>query len=74
MKKVIISGFVAIVSSIWLLAIGVYVQCNLVSEWYGNRFLESAVQLGVIIPLILSFALLVLSIVGLCFEYFRKDK
>lgn len=74
MKKVIIGGFLAVVSSIWAIAIGAYVQFNLVSDWSGSRFWSSASQLGVILPLILSLIILALGIVIMCIEYFRKDR
>jgi len=74
LKKVIIGGFLAVVSSIWAIAIGTYVQFNLVSEWYGSRFWSSASQLGVILPLIISLIILALGIVIMCIEYFRKDR
>lgn len=74
MKKVIIGGFLAVVSSIWAIAIGAYVQFNLVSDWSGSRFWSSASQLGVILPLILSLIILALGIVIMFIEYFRKDR
>lgn len=74
MKKVIIGGFLAVVSSIWAIAIGAYVQFNLVSDWRGSRFWSSASQLGVILPLIISLIILALGIVIMCIEYFRKDR
>lgn len=74
MKKVIIGGFLAIVSSIWAIAIGAYVQFNLASEWSGSRFWSSALQLGVIIPLVISLIGLALGVVIMCVEYFRKDR
>ena len=74
MKKVIICGFISIISTIWALVISAYVQFNLVSEWYGNRFWASAVQLGVAIPLIVSLALFGVSVVCMIIEYFRNDR
>ena len=74
MKKVMIGGFLAIVSSIWAIAIGDYVQSNLVSAWRGSRFWSSASQLGVIVPFIVSLIMLALGIIIMCLEYFRKDK
>lgn len=74
MKKVIIGGFLAIVSSIWAITIGAYVQFNLASEWSGSRFWSSASQLGVIIPLVISLIGLALGVVIMCVEYFRKDR
>ncbi|MCM1049552.1 MAG: hypothetical protein NC433_14135 [Clostridiales bacterium] len=74
MKKVIIGGFLAVVSSIWAIAIGAYVQFNLVSEWSGSRFWSSASKLGLIVPLVISLIILAFGIVIMCIEYFRKDR
>lgn len=74
MKRVLIGGFLTVVGSLWALAIGAYVQLNLVSEWYGNRFGESASELGVTFPLVLSLIVLALGAVLMVIEYFRKDK
>ena len=75
MKRVIIGGFLAIISSIWAIVIGAYVQLNLAGSWSGgSRFWASASQLGVIVPLIISLIILALSIIILCIEYFRKDR
>lgn len=74
MKKVIIGGFLAVISSIWAIAIGAYVQFNLAPSWLGSRFWSSASQLGVIVPLIISLIVLALGILIMCIEYFRKDR
>lgn len=74
MKRVMIAGFLAIVSSIWAIVIGGYVQSNLVSDWYGSRFWASASELGVMVPMAISLILLALSLVMMGFEYFRKDE
>lgn len=74
MKKVIIGGFLAVISSIWTIVIWAYVQINLAPSWSGgSRFWSSASQLGVIVPLIISLIILALSIIIMCIEYFRKD-
>lgn len=75
MKKVIIGGFLIVVSSLWAIVIGAYVQFNLASTYYGgSRFWSSASQLGVIVPLIISLIILALGIIIMGIEYFRKDK
>lgn len=75
MKKVIIGGFLTVISSIWAIVIGTYVQLNLASSWKGSsRFWSSALELGVIVPLIISLIILALGIIILCIEYFRKDR
>lgn len=73
MKKAIIGGFPTIVSSLWALVIGAYVQSNLLASWRGSRFWASASELGVVVPLVISLAVLALGLVMLCVEYVRKD-
>lgn len=73
MKRAIIGGLLAIISSIWAIAIGAYIQLNLVSSWHGSRFWSSAAQLGVIVPLVISLIVLALSVIIMCIEFFRKD-
>lgn len=74
MKKVLIGSVLTLVSSLWAIAIGVYVQLNLVMDWYGSRFWASAKELGVAIPLAASLMALTLGLVILGVEYFRKEK
>lgn len=75
MKKVIIGGFLTVVSSIWAIIISAYVQLNLAARYGGSsRFWSSASQLGVIAPLIISLIFLALGIIIMCIEYFRKDR
>ena len=64
MKKILAGGFLSLIGTLWAIALGAYVQGNLVSEWYGSRFWESAGKLGVMAPLILAF-ILVFAGVGL---------
>lgn len=74
MKRVIIGGFLSVISSILAIVIGAYVQFNLAPSWSGSsRFWSSASQLGVIVPLIISLIILALSIIIMCIEYFRKN-
>lgn len=74
MKKVLIGSVLTLVSSLWAIAISVYVQLNLVMDWYGSRFWVSAKELGVAIPLAASLMALTLGLVILGVEYFRKEK
>ncbi len=73
MKRAVIGGALAVVGSMWAIAIGAYVQFNLVSEWSGSRFWSSASQLGSIVPFVVSLAVMALGVVIMCIEYFRKD-
>ena len=72
MKKVIICGIMAIVSSMWSIASYLHVNMNLVNEWNGSRFWESAVNCNALFPLILSLLVLAASVVMLCVEYFKE--
>lgn len=73
MKKVLICGIMAIVSSMWAIASYVYINMNLVNEWNGSRFWESAANCNARFPLILSLLVLAASVIMLCVEYFRKE-
>lgn len=74
MKKTVIGTVLAFISSLWAIVIGIYVQKNLIMEWYGNRFWASAVDRGVAVPLVVALLILGLSLVILGVEYFRKEK
>lgn len=74
MKKTVIGAVLAFVSSLWAIVIGIYVQKNLIMEWYGNRFWASAVDRDVAVPLVAALLILGLSLVILGVEFFRKEK
>lgn len=74
MKKTVIGAVLAFVSSLWAIVIGIYVQKNLIMEWYGNRFWALAVERGVAVPLVAALLILGLSLVILGVEFFRKEK
>jgi len=73
MKKVVIAGFLGIISSMWALALVFYVTMNLVNAWSGSRFWYSASELGVQPVLVLASVGVVCSLAILGIEYFRKD-
>lgn len=72
MKKVLICGIMAIVSSMWAIASYVNINMNLVSEWNGSRFWESAADCNAVFPLVISLLVLAASVVMLCVEYFKE--
>lgn len=74
MKRVVIGGLLALLGSLWALALGAYVQLNLAQEWYGSRFWSTASQNGVVAPLILSLVALALGVAMMLVEYFRRDQ
>ena len=57
MKKILAGGFFSLFGTLWAIALGAYVQGNLVSKWYGSRFWESAGKLGVMAPLVIALVL-----------------
>ncbi len=73
MKKAIIGGFLALIGSLWAIAIGAYVQCNLVNSWSGSRFWATVSESGVGFPFIASLIILALGVVILAVEYFKKE-
>ena len=74
MKKTVIGAALAFISSLWAIVIGIYVQKNLIMEWYGNRVWASAVDRGDPVPLVAALLILGLSLVILGVEFFRKEK
>lgn len=72
MKRALICGFLGIISSMWAFVLMVYVNNNLLSSWSGSRFWNSALSLGVILPLVSSLFIMFVSLIGLVCEYFRK--
>ena len=73
MKRTVTAGILALVSSIWAIAISAYVELNLTDSWMDFRFLESAGKLGVLLPLLLSLAVMAASVIYLVVSFFRKS-
>ncbi|MEA4824229.1 MAG: hypothetical protein VB111_08980 [Clostridiaceae bacterium] len=75
MKRTLIGGFLALIGTIWGLAVLVFTGNNLVSGWSTppGRFLTTVAETGMTFPLILAAVLVVAGIGILIAEYFRKD-
>lgn len=77
MKRTLIGGFLALVGSIWalaaLLAGGAYV--DQVASWYSppGRYGTALIESNMMIPLVVGGILLVLGLVILGVEYFKKE-
>lgn len=56
MKKIVAGGFLSLIGTAWVIALGAYVQQNLLDSWYGSRFWASAAEAGMAIPLGISLA------------------
>ncbi len=61
---------------IWELAIIVFAENNLVSSWATppERFLTTISETGMALPMVKASILLLLGLVIMGIEYFRKDK
>ncbi len=64
----------AIVSSMWAIALYLFINMNLVSGWNYSRFWESAACCNAVFPMVVSLLVFAVSVVMLCVEYFRKEK
>lgn len=75
MKRALIGGFLSLLGTIWGLAVIVFVGNNLVSGWSTppGRFLTSVSETGMAFPFVLSILFVVLGLVIMAIEFFRKD-
>lgn len=76
MKKTIIGGILAICGTFGTSSVLNTVADNLVSGWSTppGRFITTVIVYDLIIPLILFSVILILGLVILGIEYFRKEK
>jgi len=75
MKRAIIGGFISLIGTIWGLAIVVFAGNNMVPGWSTppGRFLTTIMETGMTIPLVIASLLLLIGLVVLGIEYFKKD-
>lgn len=75
MKRALIGGFVSLLGSIWTLAISLVAAGNLTSEWHTppGRFITTVMEMGMMPFFVISIVLLLLGIVIMVIEYFKKD-
>ena len=76
MKRALIGGFISLLGTIWGLAIAVVASNNLVSGWTTppGRFLSTVAEMGFVPLFAMAIVLIVLGLVIMAIEYFRKDK
>ena len=74
MKKTVIAGILSFISTLWAIALSVYIELCPVETWMDSRFWETAVRRGVLLPLLLSLLVLAASVISLVAQYFRKEK
>lgn len=75
MKRAFIGGFLSLIGSIWALAILLLASNNLVSGWSTppGRLLTTISELQMMPWFLISVAFILLGIVIMAIEYFRKD-
>jgi len=76
MKKVLIGGFVALIGSIWALAVIFLAGNDLVSGWTTppGRFLTTVIRMDLLPVFIFAVILVLAGLVILAAELFRKEK
>ena len=75
MKRALIGGFISLLGSIWGLAIALVASNNLVSGWTTppGRFLTTVAEMGFAPLFAAAIILIVLGLVLMAIEYFKKD-
>jgi ABC-type sulfate transport system permease component len=75
MKKVIIGVFLSMIGALGSLTVFVIIANNMVSGWSTppGRFLTTVSELGMTPLLVVSSIILVLGLIILAIEYFRKE-
>lgn len=75
MKRALIGGFISLIGSIWTLAVILFASNNLTDEWSTppGRFLTTLSELNMTLLFVISVAFVVLGIVIMIIEYFKKD-
>lgn len=75
MKRTFIGGFLSLIGSIWTLAFLLLASNNLVSDWPTppGRLLTTISELQLMPWFLISVTFIVLGIVIMAIEYFRKE-
>ena len=76
MKRALIGGFLSLIGSIWSLAIVFIAGNNLVTSWDAQigRLWSTVIEMDLMFLFILSVVFIVLGIVLMAVELFRKEK
>ena len=76
MKRALIGGFISLLGTIWGLAIAVAASNNLVSSWASppGRFLTTVAEMGFVPLFAAAIIFIVLGLVIMAIEYFKKDE
>lgn len=75
MKRVLIGGFLSLIGSIWSIVVGMFAMKSLVSSWSTppGRFVTTIISMGVMPLFAASIAFVLLGVVIMAVEYFRKE-
>lgn len=76
MKRALIGGFISLLGTIWGLAIAMAASNNLVSGWATppGRFLTTVAEMGFVSLFAVAIVLVVLGLVIMAIEYFKKGE
>ena len=76
MKRALIGGFLSLIGSIWSLAIVFIAGNNLVTAWDTElgRLWSTVIEMDLMFLFVLSVVFIVLGIILMAFELFRKEK
>lgn len=76
MKRALIGGFISLLGTIWGLAIAMAASNNLVSGWTTppGRFLSTVAEMGFAPLFAAAIILIVLGLVLMAIEYFKKGE
>ena len=76
MKRALIGGFIALIGSIWSLAIVFIAGNNLVTSWDPKlgRLWSTVIEMDLVFLFILSVVFIVLGTILMVVELFRKEK
>ena len=76
MKRALIGGFISLIGSIWTLAILIWGETHLVSQWYTppGRLLTTLSEQNLMPFFVLSILFVILGMVVMIIEFFRKEK
>lgn len=75
MKKALIGGFLSLIGSIWALAVVFIAGNNLVTRWDTQigRFWSTVIEMDLLFLFILSVAFVILGLIIMAVEFFRKE-
>ena len=76
MKRALIGGFLSLIGSIWTLAVIYYATNNLVTSWDAQvgRLMTTIMEHNLLFLCILSIAFIIVGIVIMGIELFKKEK